>query len=53
MSLKSTFQSQSFMNSSRKSKRCLEEENQILREKLTNYVELENEKLKEDNDRII
>ena len=49
MSLKSTFQSQSFMTSSRKSKRCLEEENQILREKLTNYIELENEKLKEDS----
>ena len=52
MSLKSTFQSQSFMTSSRKSKRCLEEENQILREKLTNYIELENEKLKEDNEEL-
>ena len=52
MSLKSTFQSQSFMNSSRKTKRCLEEENQILREKLTNYIELENEKLKEDNEEL-
>ena len=52
MSSKSTFQSQSFMTSSRKSKRCLEEENQILREKLTNYIELENEKLKEDNEEL-
>ena len=34
----------------RKNKRCLEEENQILRQRLNEYIELENDRLNETNE---